>query len=101
MHTSVRCNGCSQYPLKGRRYKCLTCNDFDYCEYCYYANKFKHTHNFNVIRVLRIHNATCNGCSTSIVGMRYQCQSCYNFDYCLTCLDLNNKIHNHQFTAIP
>ena len=34
MHPRVRCDGCSMFPLRGTRYKCLTCPDYDICTGC-------------------------------------------------------------------
>ena len=42
IHKNIRCDGCGMHPLVGIRYKCKVCDDFDYCESCYEANKDKH-----------------------------------------------------------
>merc|ERR1712110_115786 len=34
-HCLVTCNGCSMHPLKGPRFKCVTCPDFDLCGECF------------------------------------------------------------------
>lgn len=46
LHTNVKCDGCAQFPVKGNRYKCCVCPNFDYCEKCYQSNKQKHGHEF-------------------------------------------------------
>ena len=41
----------------------------------------------------------CNGCNINpIMGMRYQCTSCKDFDYCEKCYQ--SKQHPHKFEAI-
>lgn len=50
----------------------------------------------------KIHeNYKCDGCGVKpIVGVRYQCTVCDNFDYCETCEEKNGEIHKHPFLKI-
>jgi len=32
-----------------------------------------------------VHNATCDGCQTRIVGLRFKCAACPDFDFCERC----------------
>ena len=34
LHRGVSCDGCQMYPLKGKRFKCTQCNDYDLCQTC-------------------------------------------------------------------
>ena len=34
IHERVTCDGCGMHPIRGIRYKCTTCDNFDYCEKC-------------------------------------------------------------------
>ena len=34
VHMFVECDGCGKCPIVGARYKCVVCEDFDYCEEC-------------------------------------------------------------------
>lgn len=36
------CNGCSIEPIVGRRFHCLSCEDYDLCEKCYFYLGHKH-----------------------------------------------------------
>jgi hypothetical protein len=41
----------------------------------------------------------CDGCSiTPIVGKRYKCAECKDFDYCEQCYFYNKQKHSHVFT---
>jgi len=50
LHLCVTCDGCGKKPLKGIRYKCAVCHDFDYCAKCEEKNKNSHPHPFIMIR---------------------------------------------------
>jgi hypothetical protein len=34
VHRGVTCNVCEKCPIRGVRYKCANCRDFDVCELC-------------------------------------------------------------------
>ncbi|KAI0640603.1 hypothetical protein C8Q79DRAFT_446036 [Trametes meyenii] len=36
-HYGIQCDGCLTYPVRGARFKCIDCPDFDYCAVCYTA----------------------------------------------------------------
>ncbi|XP_077983839.1 E3 ubiquitin-protein ligase HERC2-like [Glandiceps talaboti] len=47
-HPGITCDGCQMFPISGPRYKCRTCEDFDFCEACF-RSKRSHKHPFNRI----------------------------------------------------
>ncbi|XP_063244096.1 E3 ubiquitin-protein ligase HERC2 isoform X2 [Bacillus rossius redtenbacheri] len=47
-HQGVSCEGCFMFPITGPRFKCKVCEDFNYCEHCFYTKKL-HRHSFNRI----------------------------------------------------
>merc|ERR1712110_536525 len=48
VHTNVACDGCNVEPIKGIRYKCSICRNFDLCEVC--EERLGHEHPFLKIR---------------------------------------------------
>lgn len=104
VHVNVRCDNCKTFPVTGRRYKCLQCNNFDYCEKCYLINKSVHSHVFNCITMQQekvFSDVRCNGCqAVPIFRQRYKCNTCHDFDYCELCFKRNQGIHRHEFTLI-
>jgi hypothetical protein len=39
-HTNVTCDSCNKSNFKSYRYKCLTCDDYDLCGWCFEQKKF-------------------------------------------------------------
>lgn len=51
VHRGVQCNGCSMMPLRGIRYRCANCADYDLCETCEAMQMHIKTHVFYKIRI--------------------------------------------------
>lgn len=51
VHRGVTCNGCSAYPIRGIRYRCTNCADFDLCELCEAQQIHDRTHLFYKVRI--------------------------------------------------
>lgn len=49
VHFGVKCDGCGVFPIVGCRYKCATCDNFDYCEKC--ENKLAEKHNHPFLKI--------------------------------------------------
>jgi hypothetical protein len=49
IHYGTDCDGCDCKNIKGIRYKCLVCEDFDYCENC--EEKYGDTHGHPFIKI--------------------------------------------------
>lgn len=47
-HPGVTCDGCGSGTITGSRFKCKVCNNFDFCERCFYSKR-THKHTFNRI----------------------------------------------------
>ena len=54
------------------------------------------------IKTLPVHiNYRCDGCQeTPIIGIRYHCKVCDNFDYCENCMIKEQYNHKHEFEKI-
>eukprot|EP01080_Neovahlkampfia_damariscottae_P009234 gene9234-1320_t len=52
VHKGVACDNCSKQNFTGRRYKCLTCSDYDLCESCYQIRFQFHTQFHQFKRIL-------------------------------------------------
>jgi len=46
-----------------------------------------------------MHNAVCNSCYEKIVGVRYKCTVCADYDLCQNCYDVRTHNTEHTFDA--
>ena len=51
VHRGVTCNACNIHPIKGIRYRCANCNDYDLCEQCETMQVHPPTHLFYKIKI--------------------------------------------------
>lgn len=51
VHRGVTCNSCNAMPIKGIRYRCSNCVDFDLCEQCEAMQVHPKTHLFYKVRI--------------------------------------------------
>jgi len=119
IHFNVLCDGCKMNPIRGNRYKCKGCPDFDFCENCYQKNKDTHGHEFKKIEKLGIPNilefkkkdyckkdnvhigVKCNECgSDPITGCRFKCSICKNYNLCEDCEERSGCKHGHPLIKI-
>ena len=118
IHIGYICDGCNMAPIKGTRYHCEQCPDYDLCEKCYKEKKTNHGHSFQPIKKeiipeiklkslnkidKHIHmNVTCDGCGVHpLVGVRYKCGVCPNFDFCENCEKKEALKHGHPLVRLP
>ncbi|KAI0673673.1 hypothetical protein C8Q78DRAFT_967789 [Trametes maxima] len=109
VHKGVRCDHCGKRNMKGTRYKCLECNDFDLCEVCIASPSAWKAHDrthaffpihtnesfveFCIVKDKRegsrpVHSGvTCDGCQMrAFAGVRHKCLQCEDFDFCDACI---------------
>ncbi|PWN36079.1 uncharacterized protein FA14DRAFT_51584 [Meira miltonrushii] len=110
---NAACNLCDK-RIKGIRWKCTACIDFDVCSACKATTNS--THPFHQWMKLQatdalplgvtpsdwvIHpNVICNGCDKAIVGPRYKCINCADFDWCHSC-ESNPALHHVKSEEEP
>ena len=158
VHYNFKCDGCGMNPIVGKRYKCNSCRNFDYCEKCFEKNKSTHKHSFNAIEKPVLHRVKlnfmpnnnlikpkfhpgmkfngrrpdgvpkkmehyptmgnifekenvakkaihygvmCDKCKKiPIIGVRFKCAVCPDFDFCEECEKKFAAQHNHAFYKI-
>lgn len=117
IHCGVTCDKCQKENIQGLRMKCITCKNYDLCEDCYKTKSSFHPyHSFQIISEPEkiqekiqqpkktIHkNVQCDGCYINpVVGTRYMCLNCNNYDLCERCFEKRKDLHysNHVFRAL-
>ncbi|KAG8900696.1 hypothetical protein FRB99_005812 [Tulasnella sp. 403] len=127
IHPSVLCDHCGK-TVRGTRYKCQKCPDFDICQACMGDDKNgaaihsaaqDEDHPFSAIerplptwtspisrpepaRSGPTHNAFCDVCRKTIIGSRHKCLDCPDYDMCDSCVETSRHKHNldHQFLEL-
>ncbi|TFK95036.1 hypothetical protein K466DRAFT_508551 [Polyporus arcularius HHB13444] len=124
VHEDVCCDHCGKNNIKGTRYKCLQCPDFDWCGACMASPKawgahpsghaffpIHKTEDFldfclvkdqQRVRPQRIHaHITCDGCNVkNIAGVRHKCLQCDDFDLCDVCVSNPGIRQNHDVSHV-
>ncbi|OAQ26758.1 hypothetical protein K457DRAFT_58270, partial [Linnemannia elongata AG-77] len=119
---NVLCDVCMD-TIKGIRYKCRDCDNYDLCQACYplAAERYHPKHSFTAIErplgsssrssvtvnscprteVQRLeHAAYCDICTVVITGVRHKCFQCPDYDLCEECLPLA-KVHHRGHNFVP
>ncbi|KAF8498455.1 hypothetical protein BU17DRAFT_59289 [Hysterangium stoloniferum] len=124
IHRDVICDKCNE-TVVGARFKCLNCPDFDLCDKCVSLVEHPNYSSFHTIAVPDInsiskstppeqvatsaesprrplpHGARCNLCDSRIVGARYKCTDCPDFDTCSECFVITAEQHpGHSFAQL-
>lgn len=95
---NATCNLCNK-GIFGIRWKCTACIDFDVCSACKVNTSSTHPfHRWIKIKTSdalssgvrpsdwQLHrNIICDGCDEAIVGPRFKCIKCPDFDWCHSC----------------
>ena len=109
VHDGITCDSCKAIPVKGPRYRCSMCADYDLCQVCMNTRaqvlsnpsgghhdsshiflriddpKFGGNYTSVINRSVSVHSGTqCNSCNGSIVGFRFHCTQCV-VDLCEAC----------------
>ena len=122
IHPFVTCDGCKMNPIKGKRYICKNKPGLDFCEKCFLDKqktqglKLEPFDTQNAIKevILKassnrinkegkiIHRmVSCDGCGMCpIIGERFKCTVCPNFDYYSNCKQLFGNIHGHAMEEV-
>ncbi|KAI0962257.1 hypothetical protein AcV7_001138 [Taiwanofungus camphoratus] len=108
IHWGITCDGCHTINLRGVRFKCNDCPNFDLCITCISSNiRDEHPirHSFHPIRKAHdleqiIHvGIHCNVCDVDpIVGVRYKCLECDDYDLCAGCLSSASQREKHDLS---
>jgi ubiquitin-protein ligase len=136
-HVGSTCRACNMSPIRGTRFRCANCADYDICERCEGDPERQHDAGHVFVKIskplplppasprnvpnskelllptllypdvkpwtelTKAHLVACNHCgSPSIVGVRYKCCQCENFNLCELCEPKATHLPMHLFLKI-
>ncbi|UZO02471.1 uncharacterized protein OCT59_020951 [Rhizophagus irregularis] len=107
LHYGIRCD-CCNYTVRGMRWKCTTCEDYDLCQTCKTKSRIHHHPDDHVFKLIphsdssnyapqfAVHyGIVCKYCDKTIHGMRWKCTFCEDCNLCQDCKSKSQSIHNH------
>ncbi|KAI0800737.1 hypothetical protein C8Q74DRAFT_1238467 [Fomes fomentarius] len=123
VHKGVTCDYCGKRNIKGTRYKCLQCPDYDWCSACMSSPKAWVAHSaehaffpihkledfvhFCLVKDRRLRRQpvhtgiTCDGChQKNITGIRHKCVQCADFDFCDSCVSSPKTRLTHDMSHV-
>lgn len=93
VHPNIICDMCNMNPIRGIRYKCTVCPDYDLCSTCEASGR--HAADHPLIKIAKgkrvpeaeVHSGVaCDGCRQyPLQGIRYKCTVCPDYDLCSSC----------------
>jgi hypothetical protein len=110
VHSAI-CDACDK-TIVGIRYKCAVCPDYDLCESCEPKSQSVHNPEHVFLKLLKpthsgracsfggnrrhpaVHNAICDSCNQRIVGKRFKCTNCPDYDLCSACEPSAKTVHD-------
>lgn len=116
---NATCDACNK-TIVGVRYKCNACPDYDLCEQCEPKSPTIHFQSHSFLKILKPeqsndntfgcrfrrqmmhHGASCDVCEQRIVGQRYKCSNCPDYDLCEKCYPNAKNVHDntHIFNLV-
>ncbi|KAG8752723.1 hypothetical protein FRC12_011816 [Ceratobasidium sp. 428] len=129
LHHNAYCDRC-KHVISGVRYRCSTCQDFDYCAVCIGFAPVEHPHRFEpvingctklfrpmdarraseldhqdgerLLTQIQHNGVLCDICDVGpIVGTRFKCAVCPDWDVCEKCLERSYSAHpKHTFIRV-